>query len=144
VARGAGGDRLGGRQRACAAPVRQPRRRRLSRPILDRRLRRHARGQLRAAQAARRRLAAELERERETKARLEGELNAARAIQMGLVPRKFPPFPERRDIDLDAIIEPARTVGGDLYDFLLIGPDRLFFAIADVSGKASRRPCSWR
>jgi adenylate cyclase len=90
---------------------------------------------LRAAEAARRRLAAELERERELKARLEGELAAARAIQMGLLPRRFPAFPERHDIDLHALIEPARTVGGDLYDFLLLDADRLFFAIADVSGK---------
>ncbi len=90
---------------------------------------------LRAAEAARRRLAAELERERELKARLEGELAAARAIQMGLLPRRFPAFPERHDIDLHALIEPARTVGGDLYDFLLLDANRLFFAIADVSGK---------
>ena len=92
-------------------------------------------GNFRASQAARRRLAAELEHERELKARLEGELAAARSIQMGLLPHHFPAFPERGDIDLFARIEPARDVGGDLFDYLLIDNRRLFFFIADVSGK---------
>jgi sigma-B regulation protein RsbU (phosphoserine phosphatase) len=90
---------------------------------------------LRAAQSARRQLTADLARTREAKARLEGELTAARAIQMGLMPRRFPPFPDRSDLDLHAVIEPARTIGGDLYDFVLIEHHRLFFAVADVSGK---------
>jgi adenylate cyclase len=90
---------------------------------------------LRAAEAARRRLALELQREREAKARLEGELSAAKAIQMGLLPRRFPAFPGRTDIDLHAMIEPARTVGGDLYDFVLLDEHNLFFTIGDVSGK---------
>jgi serine phosphatase RsbU (regulator of sigma subunit) len=54
---------------------------------------------------------------------------------MGLLPHRFPGLPERRDVDLYALVEPARMVGGDLYDFLLIDTQRLFFAIADVSGK---------
>ena len=86
-------------------------------------------GSLRAAQM-------ELFREREAKQRVEGELAAAQAIQMGLLPRRFPAFPDRPDIDVYARIEPARMVGGDLYDYLLIGgSSRLFFLIADVSGK---------
>ena len=92
-------------------------------------------GNLRATQMARRRLAEELEHERQVTARLEGELAAARAIQMGLLPHRFPAFPERPDIDLYARIEPARAVGGDLFDYLLIDERRLFFIIADVSGK---------
>jgi adenylate cyclase len=92
-------------------------------------------GNLRAAQRARRRLAVELEREREARARIDGELAAARAIQMGLLHRHFPLFPAHRELDLYALIEPARSVGGDLYDFMLIDRDRLFFLIADVSGK---------
>ena len=92
-------------------------------------------GNLRAAQIARRRLAADLQRERELRARLDGELAAARSIQMGLLPRHFPLFPERPELDLHAHIEPARTVGGDLYDFVLVDRNRLFFLIADVSGK---------
>ncbi len=90
---------------------------------------------LRAAEAARRVLAAELKQERAIEARLEGELGAARSIQMGLLPHRFPGPPERRDVDLYALIEPARMVGGDFYDFLLLDSTRLFFAIADVSGK---------
>ena len=90
---------------------------------------------LRAAESERRRLAVELEREREIEARLEGELSAARSIQMGLLPHRFPGPPENRSVDLYALIEPARMVGGDLYDFVLLDSTRLFFAIADVSGK---------
>jgi len=90
---------------------------------------------LRVAEAGRRRLAAELQHEREMEARLDGELNAARSIQLGLLPRHFPGPPERRDLEVFASIEPARMVGGDLYDFVLLDPEHLSFAIADVSGK---------
>jgi serine phosphatase RsbU (regulator of sigma subunit) len=72
------------------------------------------------------------ERERR---RLEGELATARAIQMGLLTRRFPGPPERRDVESHALIEPARSVGGDLYDLVLLDDRRLFFMIADVSGK---------
>ena len=72
------------------------------------------------------------ERERR---RLEGELTTARAIQMGLLPRRFPGPPERRDVETHALVEPARSVGGDLYDLVLLDDRRLFFMIADVSGK---------
>jgi adenylate cyclase len=88
-------------------------------------------GTLRAAEA-------ELRRHREATERYEGELAAARAIQMGLLPRRFPAFPDHPEIDICARIEPARIVGGDLYDYLLIDQDRrLFFVIADVSGKGA-------
>ena len=88
-------------------------------------------GSLRAAEG-------KLVREREEKQRIEGELAAAQAIQMGLLPRRFPAFPDRPEIDVYARIEPARMVGGDLYDYLLIGgSSRLFFLIADVSGKGA-------
>ena len=90
---------------------------------------------LRATHALRRQLDAELGGERERNARLAGELEAARAIQMGLLPRRFPVFTDRDDIDLFAFIEPAREVGGDLFVFQLIDEDRLFFLIGDVSGK---------
>lgn len=66
--------------------------------------------------------------------RIESELRIARAIQMGMVPKKFPPFPEREDIDLYAKLRPAREVGGDLYDFF-IENEKLHFIICDVSGK---------
>ncbi len=90
---------------------------------------------LRVAQAERLRLAAQLEREKEAKLRLEAELHAARAIQMGLLPRALAASDETGAIDLHALIESARMVGGDLYDFLMIDQRHLFFAIADVSGK---------
>ena len=90
---------------------------------------------LRVAEAGRRRLAAELQHEREMEARMDGELNAARAIQLGLLPRRFPGPPERQDVEVYASIEPARMVGGDLYDFVFLDSERLSFAIADVSGK---------
>ncbi len=88
-------------------------------------------GTLRAAEA-------EIGRERELRQRSDGELAAAQAIQMGLLPHRFPAFPDRPEIDVYARIEPARMVGGDLYDYLLIdGERRLFFLIADVSGKGA-------
>lgn len=67
--------------------------------------------------------------------RLNGELRIAHDIQMDLVPKTFPPFPERDDMDLFAIMEPAREVGGDFYDFFALDGDRLVLAIGDVSGK---------
>lgn len=68
------------------------------------------------------------------KERIESELRIARAIQLGMVPKIFPPFPEREDVDLFAILSPAREVGGDLYDFFIDGK-KLYFIIGDVSGK---------
>ena len=68
------------------------------------------------------------------KERIEGELQIARDIQMAMVPKIFPPFPERNDIDMWAAIVPAKEVGGDLYDFY-IRDEKLYFCIGDVSGK---------
>jgi phosphoserine phosphatase RsbU/P len=77
---------------------------------------------------------ADLETTTAARERINGELRIAHDIQMDLVPR-LPAFPERKDMDLFAIIEPAREVGGDFYDFLLLDEDQVFLAIADVSGK---------
>jgi len=68
------------------------------------------------------------------KERIDSELRIARDIQMSMVPRTFPAFPDRRDIDLYATIVPAKAVGGDLYDFFL-QDDRFYFCVGDVSGK---------
>ena len=68
------------------------------------------------------------------KERIESELRIARDIQMGMVPRIFPPFPDRNDIDLYAYITPAKEVGGDLYDFFMQS-HKLYFCIGDVAGK---------
>ncbi len=66
---------------------------------------------------------------------LRRELDLAREIQESILPRTFPPFPTRSDIDLFAAMVPAQEVGGDFYDFFFIGPHRLGAIIADVSGK---------
>ena len=68
------------------------------------------------------------------KERIESELQIARSIQMGMLPKSFPAFPEREDISLSAKLVPAKEVGGDLYDFF-IKDEKLYFIIGDVSGK---------
>lgn len=69
------------------------------------------------------------------KEKIESELRIAREIQMGMIPKIFPPFPNIQEIDLYAMLEPAKEVGGDLYDFFMIDDTHLCFAIGDVSGK---------
>jgi len=66
---------------------------------------------------------------------IQQELDVARKIQYSIVPRKFPPFPERNEFEVHAEMIPARDVGGDFYDFFLIDDGRLGFVIGDVSGK---------
>ena len=68
------------------------------------------------------------------KATIESELKIANTIQLNMLPRVFPPFPERGDIDLYASMAPAKDVGGDLFDFFL-RDEKLFFCVGDVSGK---------
>ena len=68
------------------------------------------------------------------KERIESELKIAHDIQMSILPKIFPPFPNRTEFDIYAVIEPAKEVGGDFYDFFLI-EDNLYFVIGDVSGK---------
>ena len=74
-------------------------------------------------------------RDREQLAALQKELDTARTIQHSLVPRIFPPFPERTDFDIHAEMTSAKAVGGDFFDFFLIDHDRLAVVIGDVSGK---------
>ena len=68
------------------------------------------------------------------KERIEGELQIARNIQMSMVPNVFPPFPDRKDLDMYAFMAPAKEVGGDLYDYF-IQDEKLHFCVGDVSGK---------
>ena len=68
------------------------------------------------------------------KASIERELDIAHNIQMSMLPKTFPAFPNRKDIELYAALVPAKAVGGDLYDFF-IRDEKLFFCIGDVSGK---------
>lgn len=65
---------------------------------------------------------------------MESELRIGHNIQMAMVPKTFPAFPKRTDLDIAACIVPAKEVGGDLYDFY-IRDEKLFFCIGDVSGK---------
>jgi serine phosphatase RsbU (regulator of sigma subunit) len=76
-----------------------------------------------------------LQSAREAAARTAGELNAARRIQMASLPQAATSFPGERRVELDALLEPAREVGGDLYDFFRLDDDRVFFMVGDVSGK---------
>ena len=69
------------------------------------------------------------------KERIGAELNVATQIQADMLPRIFPPFPERDEFDLFASMNPAKEVGGDFYDYFLIDDDHLALVIADVSGK---------
>ncbi|MCR5627182.1 MAG: PP2C family protein-serine/threonine phosphatase [Lachnospiraceae bacterium] len=69
------------------------------------------------------------------KERIGAELNVATQIQADMLPRIFPPFPERKEIDIFASMDPAKEVGGDFYDFFLIDDDHIGLVMADVSGK---------
>ncbi len=69
------------------------------------------------------------------KERIGTELKLATEIQAAMLPHIFPPFPERKDFDIYAMMDPAREVGGDFYDFYLIDEDHLCLIVADVSGK---------
>ncbi|MBF0550986.1 MAG: SpoIIE family protein phosphatase [Deltaproteobacteria bacterium] len=69
------------------------------------------------------------------KERIESELKIAHDIQMGILPRIFPAFPERPEFDIYATLVPAKEVGGDLYDYFFIDDQHLCFTVGDVSGK---------
>ena len=68
------------------------------------------------------------------KASMESELHVAKNIQMSMIPKVYPPYPERDDIDIYGQLDSAKEVGGDLFDFF-IRDEKLFFCIGDVSGK---------
>ena len=69
-----------------------------------------------------------------SKAAIENELKVAHDIQMSMLPKTFPPYPDRDDVDIYGMLTPAKEVGGDLFDFY-IRDEKLFFCIGDVSGK---------
>ena len=69
------------------------------------------------------------------KERIGTELSLANRIQADMLPHIFPAFPERSEVDIFAMMDPAREVGGDFYDFFLVDEDHLGIVIADVSGK---------
>lgn len=69
------------------------------------------------------------------KERISTELNVAAKIQLDALPKGYPAFPGRTDFDLYATMVPAKEVGGDLYDYLLLDDDHLMLVVGDVSGK---------
>jgi sigma-B regulation protein RsbU (phosphoserine phosphatase) len=70
----------------------------------------------------------------EDERRLESDLDTAREMQKGLLPDSVPQTP---GLEVGFAYEPARQLGGDFYDFLSYGPDRLAFAVGDVDGKGT-------
>jgi serine phosphatase RsbU (regulator of sigma subunit)/CHASE2 domain-containing sensor protein len=83
----------------------------------------------------RERLRNALVQEQMAAAKTEGELQAARKIQMSMVPPRSALAAADRRLDVDALLEPARSVGGDLYDLMRLDDDRIGFLIGDVTGK---------
>ncbi|MCL2225953.1 MAG: SpoIIE family protein phosphatase [Defluviitaleaceae bacterium] len=73
--------------------------------------------------------------DRAEKERIEAELDMASKIQASLLPNRFPAFPGRDEFDIFALMNPAKEVGGDFYDFFFIDKNKLAVVIADVSGK---------
>lgn len=69
------------------------------------------------------------------KERIGAELSVATGIQASMLPNKFPAFPDREEIDIYAIMRPAKEVGGDFYDMFFIDESHLAIVVADVSGK---------
>ena len=69
------------------------------------------------------------------KERIGAELSIAATIQQDSLPDVFPAFPDRHEFDIYAMMDPAKEVGGDFYNFFLVDEDHLALVIADVSGK---------
>jgi phosphoserine phosphatase RsbU/P len=74
---------------------------------------------------------------RSSLARLEEELQAARKLQLGMLPQVFPACTAEQPVEVHAFMEPAREVGGDLYDCFYASASRFCFLVGDVSGKGA-------
>lgn len=83
----------------------------------------------------RERLRETLLQERLAAAATEGELQAARSIQIGMLPPRAELARTDPRLDVDAVLEPARSIGGDLYDVIRLDADRVAFILGDVTGK---------
>ena len=68
------------------------------------------------------------------KQRMMNELEIAQTIQKAMLPKVFPPFADRLDLNIYGMVRPAKEIGGDVYDFY-VRHDKLFFCVGDVSGK---------
>ncbi len=68
-------------------------------------------------------------------AKIDQELRFAKKIQHSALPSVFPPYPNRNEFSIYAMMDTAKEVGGDFYDFYMLGEDKLAFVVADVSGK---------
>ena len=75
------------------------------------------------------------ENQQRESSRIETELSMANRIQADMLPNIFPAFPNRKEFDIYASMNPAKEVGGDFYDFFLIDDNHLGIVMADVSGK---------
>ncbi|MEI7523366.1 MAG: SpoIIE family protein phosphatase [Mariniphaga sp.] len=75
------------------------------------------------------------QKDRDNLVSIQKDLSVAYDIQQSMLPKKFPAFPDRTDFDLHGVLQPAKTVGGDLFDYFLIDEDHLFFMVGDVSDK---------
>lgn len=67
--------------------------------------------------------------------RIATELDVAKKTQLSMLPCVFPPFPNNKEFDIMALMNPTKEVGGDFYDFFFVDDEHLAFVIADVSGK---------
>jgi sigma-B regulation protein RsbU (phosphoserine phosphatase) len=95
----------------------------------------HIQRGLALAQELLRRRLDKIEAVNQNKEEIAHELQIACDIQLSVVPKKFPAFPERKEFDLYAFLQPAKEMGGDLYNFFLLDEDHLAFVIGDVSDK---------
>ena len=75
------------------------------------------------------------QKDRDNLVSIQKDLSIAYDIQQSMLPKNFPAFPGRTDFDLHGVLQPAKTVGGDLFDYFLIDEDHLFFMVGDVSDK---------
>ncbi|WP_159471377.1 PP2C family protein-serine/threonine phosphatase [Dyadobacter sp. 3J3] len=76
-----------------------------------------------------------LEKGREQLIAIQNDLSVAKEIQLSMLPKTVPANIGKAGIDLHAFLQPAKVVGGDLYDYFMMDEDRLFFMIGDVSDK---------